>query len=363
MRLSSSLPTLSSAVLAFTLGASAAGAQGSTSTALELTVDGYGVAIGDVPRINGLRINFRDQQLEEVNGVNVTLWTPVGSPSGVVNGAAIGLPATGAEEIHGLSIAIFGVGAGDDLTGVGIAPIGLGAGDRVSGIMLAGIGVGGGGSMKGVGVGGIGVGAGGDLSGLMIGGIGVGGGGSVTGIQIGGIGVGGGGDIRGLSIGGIGVGGGGNVSGISIAGVGVGGGGDITGLSVALIGVGAGGRVTGITIGGIGVGAGTRLKGLSIGAAVGSPRVEGIAIGGVVGGEDVTAGVVAPGYFRIADNGRFKGVVASAFNHIEGEQVGLSIGVLNYTRRLRGVQLGVLNIVRENPVPFRVLPLINVRMD
>src|SRR5687768_1229837 len=58
---------------------------------LDLTIDGYGIAIGDVPRVNGIRVNWRDRNLEEVNGANITIWTPIES-SGEVNGLAIGLP-------------------------------------------------------------------------------------------------------------------------------------------------------------------------------------------------------------------------------------------------------------------------------
>ena len=43
---------------------------------LDLTVGGAGLAIGHVPRVNGIRINFRDRHLEEVNGLNLTLWAP-----------------------------------------------------------------------------------------------------------------------------------------------------------------------------------------------------------------------------------------------------------------------------------------------
>ena len=41
---------------------------------LDLTVDHKGIAIGDVPRVTGLRINYRDRHLERVDGVNATIW-------------------------------------------------------------------------------------------------------------------------------------------------------------------------------------------------------------------------------------------------------------------------------------------------
>jgi len=43
---------------------------------IDLTVDHVGLAIGDVPRVIGLRLNYRDRRLERVDGVNVTIWSP-----------------------------------------------------------------------------------------------------------------------------------------------------------------------------------------------------------------------------------------------------------------------------------------------
>lgn len=44
---------------------------------------------------------------------------------------------------------------------------------------------------------------------------------------------------------------------------------------------------------------------------------------------------------------------------IGGEQRGLSIGILNYARRLEGVQVGLINIARDNPPGRKVLPVLN----
>lgn len=58
--------------------------------ALNLTIKGFGLSIGNSARLNGLRINFQDYQLERVNGVNLTLWTPEEPLGGTVNGLAVG---------------------------------------------------------------------------------------------------------------------------------------------------------------------------------------------------------------------------------------------------------------------------------
>ena len=184
MRLVLSLPRISLPI-AFVVAATSASAQ-----VIDLTINNTGLAIGDKPRVNGVRVNFRDRRLERVNGVNITIWNPYSPATGVVNGLALGLPVTGAKDINGIATGLFGAGADQSIKGIGIAPIGLGAGGDLSGIMIGGIGVGGGGSLTGIGIGGIGVGSGGDATGLFIGGVGVGSGGTLKGLSIGGIGVG-----------------------------------------------------------------------------------------------------------------------------------------------------------------------------
>ena len=64
---------------------------------------------------------------------------------------------------------------------------------------------------------------------------------------------------------------------------------------------------------------------------------------------------------RIAERreARFEGVGVSAFKQVLGHQTGLTIGVVNYAWSLSGVQLGLLNIVRDNPPGRKILPVIN----
>ena len=51
-----------------------------------------------------------------------------------------------------------------------------------------------------------------------------------------------------------------------------------------------------------------------------------------------------------------------AYNRVRGTQVGLSIGIYNSARVLKGVQIGVLNRARNNKPPFRWLPILNVHL-
>ena len=164
---------------------------------LKLAIGDAGLGIGDVPRLDGIRLNFRDRHVEKVRGMNLTIWSPHQEADGDVTGLAVGFPLTGAADLRGLAIGA-GIAVEREFTGVALAPIGFGAGERIRGIAIGGVGVGGGGDLEGLLIGGVGVGVGGDIRGVAIGGIGTGAGGSLTGVAIGGVGVGGGSRARGI---------------------------------------------------------------------------------------------------------------------------------------------------------------------
>lgn len=315
-----------------------------SAQSLDLTVNGVGLSIGDSREVTGLRINFRDRNMERVDGINITVWTPYEENDGRVRGLALGLPATGARRIDGIAAGLIGVGVHERLRGLGVGGIGLGVGEE----------------LRGIAIGGIGVGVGEDVNGALIGGIGGGIGGSLEGLGVGGIGFGIGGNARGLLIGGIGAGVGGDLEGISLAGIGIGAGGNLKGLTLTGIGLGAGGDVTGVQLAGVGIGAGGTLKWVSIaGIGIGAPRIEGVAIASGIGAEQARGLVVAPFYFKIANGGRVKGVNLSAYNDIRGTQQGLAIGIFNFARSLDGLQIGLLNYAGNKPRGTRLLPILN----
>lgn len=332
--------TLSAAALA--LAAMPTHAQEARS--LDLTINDVGVSIGDAPRTIGLRMNFRDRNLEEVIGANVTIWHPYGEPTGVVRGLAVGLPVTGAGRIDGVGVGLLGVGANQSIRGIAAGGLGVGAGTDLRGISVAGLGVGAGRRLEGIGVGGLGVGAGQDLRGIAVGGLGAGIGEDMQGMAVGGLGVGVGRNATGILVGGVGAGVGGSMSGISLAGVGLGVGEDLTGIQVAGVGMGAGGTLRGISVAGVGIGA---------------PRIEGFAGALAVGAAEMHGLAVAPAYLRIASDGRMRGVNVSAFNDVRGIQQGLAIGIFNYARVLDGFQLGLLNYAANKPRGTRLLPILN----
>lgn len=302
------------------------------------------ICIGDCANVAGLRLNFRDRELERVHGLNVTVLGPKQPISGDVHGGAIGIISTGARDIQGFALAPLGVTVGNSFHGIGVAGVGMGIGGGGHGILISGVGAGMGGSFRGATISGVGVGGGGSLHGLTVAGIGAGVGGSINGLTVAGIGMGVGGSVHGLSVAGVGIGSGGDVSGINVAGVGIGSGGTVRGLTFAGVGVGAGKSVDGVTIAGIGIG---------------SPSVRRLAIAPMVGTSDGRGIIIAPAYFKVTD-GSMRGVSIATVNDVRGEQRGLAIGLVNYARSLKGLQVGLINIVADGRGP-KVLPVVNWR--
>lgn len=272
----------------------------------------WGIGFGNSPEFSGLRFNFRDRRVKRVTGVNLTLWQPHDDDAdSTITGLSLG-PLAGGGTMRGLQVGIFGLIGMKRLVGVNVATLGMGAGGDIIGINL----------------GGLGIGAGGRLVGLNVGGLGAGSGGGMTGINVGGLGVGTGGDLSGINVGGL--------------------------------GVGAGGTVSGINVAALGIGAGRSLNGLNIaGLAVGAPTARGLSIAGVVGGQSLIGVHVGVASVHAICDGRMVGLAVSPFNYIKGTMTGIAIGVVNYAWSVRGAQIGLVNIVRDNPTPLKVLPVFN----
>jgi hypothetical protein len=297
-----------------TLGILVLIAQGLGAQSLDIPSRRWGISFGNSKQFTGLRFNFQDSRVRRINGVNITLWVPKkDNTEAVVNGVSFGLIPAGAH-MRGIQIGILGAGANASMTGINLGLLGVGAGE--------------------------------DLTGINLGGLGAGAGKNMTGINLGLFGAGAGEDVKGINIGGLGVGAGK----------------DMTGFNVGGLGVGAGECLTGISIGGLGVGAGERLAGLTVaGLGAGAPEVHGLTVGGLgVGGESIKGVHLALGMVRVEDDGQMVGLAISAVNIIKGIQKGLSIGIVNYAWRLKGVQIGLINIVRDGAAIARVLPIINV---
>jgi hypothetical protein len=72
--------------------------------------------------------------------------------------------------------------------------------------------------------------------------------------------------------------------------------------------------------------------------------------------------VAAAGAYVRIENGQLRGVSIAGYNDVRGRQRGLSIGLYNYARVLHGLQLGLINVARNNPPGLRILPLANANL-
>lgn len=123
-------------------------------------------------------------------------------------------------------------------------------------------------------------------------------------------------------------------------------------------------NATGLLLGGAGAASGENINGIAIGglAAGAEESVNGVVLGGVGVEAQSIRGIGLGGATVRVENGSIYGIAASAHNHIEGRQVGLSVGVYNYASDLQGIQLGLVNVAQNNPTWARVLPILNLSL-
>jgi hypothetical protein len=328
----------------------------------------WGLGFGNLTTFTGLRFNVIDENIESIKGVNVTVWVPKSfdNQTGSFYGLGIGLPmAMGPENRYGASFALFAVGATEDVMGLNIAGLAVG-GNNVYGINLAGLAVGSGEDLWGLNVAGLAVGSGSNVSGINIGGLAVGSGNNLSGLSAAILGVGAGNNVSGVTVGIVAAGAGNKMTGLNVGGLAVGAGSKLHGINIGGLAAGAGESVIGLNASLLAVGSGGTLAGITIaGLAAGAPTVKGLTIALAAGGENVTGITIAPAYFRITNEGHndkiptMTGVSISAFNHIQGVQKGLTIGIFNYAHKVKGLQLGLLNYNRANPKGLRWLPILN----
>ena len=127
---------------------------------LDIPIKGYGISFGNSKNFTGLRFNWADSGVEQINGINLTFAG--GNNGASLNGINLGLVAVAGHDIsiNGIALSPFLVGGkGASINGIALSPFLVGGkGASINGIAL-GFGVGGaeGGSMNGIALSGIGV--------------------------------------------------------------------------------------------------------------------------------------------------------------------------------------------------------------
>jgi len=204
----------------------------------------------------------------------------------------------------------------------------------------------------------------------------------------------GGGRLRGLALG-LGGAYADDLRGIAIGGLGIGTGKDVVGAALSAGYAETGARARGLLVGGVAALARERLDGvaLSLGGVGSKGTLRGIALSGVVtaAGDSITGAATGLGMVRAGDRihglalagltclspevvgvstGIFNGAMVQrisleefvVINKANHRTTGLAIGLVNYTRQLRGVQIGLLNWAGNNPPWLRLLPFANVHI-
>lgn len=155
----------------------------SNGQALNFPFRKYGVSIGNSYEFTGIRINFADNNVRKVNGLNVTFWFKMfKNQNAIVNGISLGvLPVAGTlqpinigiiglgTENHSNGLTIGGLLIGGDLNGLGLSGLMLmadGTKGKISGVALSGIAVGAESAINGLTIGGLVVGTDGNINGL-----------------------------------------------------------------------------------------------------------------------------------------------------------------------------------------------------
>ncbi|MBN1165073.1 MAG: hypothetical protein JXB45_10880, partial [Candidatus Krumholzibacteriota bacterium] len=108
-------------------------------TSLNLAINGYGIGFGNSPRLRGIRINLRDQDVEEVIGINLTFWKPGPNPQADITGLAFGLYGPSADRLAFLPVGLISVNAESSIAGISLGGLAVVSEGTIEGIALGGL--------------------------------------------------------------------------------------------------------------------------------------------------------------------------------------------------------------------------------
>ena len=131
------------------------------STYLECSHGGFGLVyqnngiyFGNSQNNNGIRFNFIDCGIENINGINITLWKPQPNPGSEINGIALGLmPSAG--DMNGLSIGLGAVIAERSMNGLSLGILANVSKGEINGLNISGLASVGGKDISGINLGGL----------------------------------------------------------------------------------------------------------------------------------------------------------------------------------------------------------------
>jgi hypothetical protein len=121
------------------------------------------------------------------------------------------------------------------------------------------------------------------------------------------------------------------------------------------------GRLEGVSLNGLALVTEGGLSGLGVGgvAVVSQGPLRGAALTLYRVESPRISGLTVAGYLKARV---FTGLGVGVYNRVRTQQTGLTIGIVNYARRLHGVQVGVINIAGNNRGLAKVLPIMNAHL-
>lgn len=157
----------------------------SNGKALNFPARRYGISIGNSYEFTGIRINFADENVKIVHGLNVTFWLKAfKNENAVVKGISFGVTPVGGT-MWPINLGVLGTGAAHNLFGLTLGGLIIGSTGNIKGLSVSGLVTMADGDksvISGVAISGIGIGANKTINGLVVGGFAVGTDGDINGV-------------------------------------------------------------------------------------------------------------------------------------------------------------------------------------
>jgi hypothetical protein len=173
------LPRILCIIAILLLGGSNLFARDSSSNgkALNFPAKKYGISIGNSHEFTGIRINFADENVKRINGLNVTFWLRLfKNKNAIVNGISVGIIPTGGT-LRPVNLGVLGTGTSQNLSGLSLGGVVIGATGNIKGLSVSGLVLMADGHksvISGIAMSGIGLGCGNTINGLAIAGLALG---------------------------------------------------------------------------------------------------------------------------------------------------------------------------------------------
>lgn len=350
----------------------------SISPGLAQSLDIGPLSIGNSKSHDGIRLNFIDAGVKSVNGINVTVWKSREENTSKIRGLAIGLPYTSAGSLKGFGIGAFAVVAEREAKGAMFSGLANIVGENGSVFMLSGLSNIVGQQSEGIMASGLANIIGEDGSGIMVSGLTNITGQNYEGMQFSVLGNIVGENYEGIQVGGImNIAGGSskgaqfsalmNINGENAKGIRASGlmniaGESSKGLDVSGLMNITGEQSKGFAAAGLMNVSGEQMKGFSVAGIMNvSERISGFSIASANVGVNLDGIHIAALNLTDKKSGDLSGFAIAPFNIARYNQSGITVGLFNFAKALqrKGLQFGLINVVKSNPRGLRFLPLFN----